>query len=75
MPCGPVNSAADIAADEHTSARHMIVHVEHPSGVPIDIVGAPIKFSATPTEAFVRAPLLGEHAALFLEPAFDRTRP
>ena len=75
VPCGPVNSAADIAADEHTSARHMIVHVEHPSGVPIDIVGAPIKFSATPTEAFVRAPLLGEHAALFLEPAFDRTRP
>ena len=73
VPCGPVNSAADIAADEHTSARHMIVQVTHPSGVPIGIVGAPIKFSATPTEEFTRAPLLGEHAALFLEPAFDRT--
>lgn len=75
VPCGPVNSAADIAADEHTSARHMIVQVPHPSGVPIGIVGAPIKFSATPTDEFTRAPLLGEHAALFLEPAFDRTRP
>lgn len=75
VPCGPVNSAADIAIDEHTSARHMIVEVSHPSGSSIGIVGAPIKFSATPTEEFTRAPLLDEHAALFLEPAFDRTRP
>ena len=73
VPCGPVNNAADIAADPHTSARRMIVEVAHPSGRMIDIVGAPIKFSATPTSEFTRAPLLGEHAALFLEPAFDRT--
>ena len=73
VPCGPVNDAADIAADPHTSARRMIVEVEHPSGRLINIVGAPIKFSATPTQEFTRAPLLGEHAALFLEPAFDRT--
>ena len=75
VPCGPVNNAADIAADEHTSARQMIVQVPHPSGVTIGIVGAPIKFSATPSEDFTRAPLLGEHAPLFLEPAFDRAHP
>ncbi len=69
VPCGPVNSAADIAADEHTSARAMIVSVPHPSGQPTDIIGAPIKFSATPTQEFTRAPLLGEHAARFLAPA------
>ncbi len=69
VPCGPVNSAADIAADPNTSARRMIVEVPHPSGRMIDIVGAPIKFSATPTDHFTRAPLLGEHAPLFLEPA------
>lgn len=63
IPCGPVNFAGDIAADEHVAARDMIVEVPHPSGRPIGVAGAPIKFTATPTERFVRAPLLGEHTA------------
>jgi len=69
VPCGPVNSAADIAADEHTRVREMIVSVPHPCGQLIDIVGAPIKFSETPTREFTRAPVLGEHQPKFLTAA------
>jgi crotonobetainyl-CoA:carnitine CoA-transferase CaiB-like acyl-CoA transferase len=72
IPCGPVNSAADIAGDPHVAAREMIVSVEHPAGRWIDIVGAPIKFSETPTRTFERAPLLGEHDEQVLgRPAAD----
>jgi crotonobetainyl-CoA:carnitine CoA-transferase CaiB-like acyl-CoA transferase len=61
IPCGPVNSAADIAADPHVAARDMIVEVDHPDGATIGIAGTPIKLSGTPAPRFVRAPLLGEH--------------
>ena len=61
IPCGPVNSAADIAVDPHVAAREMIVRVDHPAGGTIDIAGSPIKLTATPADGFVRAPLLGEH--------------
>lgn len=61
IPCGPVNTAADIAHDAHVAARHMIVQVDHPVGRTVDIVGAPIKFSETPTTGFTPAPILGQH--------------
>ena len=61
IPCGPVNSAADIAADPHVVAREMIVRVEHPAGGTVDIAGSPIKLTGTVSGAPVRAPTLGEH--------------
>ena len=63
IPCGPVNTAADIARDPHVAARQMIVDVEHPAGRTVGIVGSPIKLTGTPVGPFVRAPLLGEHTA------------
>lgn len=63
VPCGPVNTAADIAADPHVAARNMIVEVDHPSGTPLRIAGTPIKLSGSPDRPPVRAPLLGEHTA------------
>jgi len=60
IPCGPVNAASDIAADPHVAAREMIVRVDHPDGGRLDIIGAPIKFSETPTDRFTPAPVLGE---------------
>ncbi|MGY1644195.1 CaiB/BaiF CoA transferase family protein [Geodermatophilus sp. SYSU D00703] len=67
IPCGPVNTAADLAADPHVAARDMIVQVDHPAGRMIGIAGTPIKFTGTPSSHFVRAPLLGEHTAEILE--------
>lgn len=67
VPCGPVNTAAQIATDPHVHARSMIVEVGHPSGHTIDIVGAPIKFSRMPSAAFTSAPLLGADPPRFLD--------
>ncbi|MFK0111972.1 CaiB/BaiF CoA transferase family protein [Streptomyces sp. NPDC091217] len=64
VPCGPVNSAADIYADPHLRIRDMLVELEQPgSADPVTVAGQPIKFAGAETRAYRRAPLLGEHTA------------
>jgi crotonobetainyl-CoA:carnitine CoA-transferase CaiB-like acyl-CoA transferase len=60
IPFGPVMNIADITRDPHYAAREMIVSVEQPGDEPIQIVGVPIKMTATPGGVHRRAPLLGE---------------
>lgn len=62
VPFGPVNTAERIFADPHVAARGMLAEVPHAgSGKTVRIVNSPIKFTQTPTEGPVRAPILGEH--------------
>ena len=62
VPCGPVQTAADIFSDLHTQAREMLAEVELPGdNSPVTIVGSPIKFTETRTGVRYRAPLLDEH--------------
>lgn len=64
VPCGPVNTAADIFADPHVAARQMLTEFEMPGdNPPATIVGSPIKFTNTPSGFYRRAPMLNEHAA------------
>ncbi len=61
VPFGPVNTAADIYADPHIAARHMLVEVEHPgSAKPVTIASTPIRLTETPGGVTRRAPLTGE---------------
>jgi crotonobetainyl-CoA:carnitine CoA-transferase CaiB-like acyl-CoA transferase len=67
VPCGPVNTAADLFADPHLRARGMIREVDLPGeNPPVSLAGPPIKFSATPTDIYRRAPCLDEHRAEIL---------
>jgi len=61
VPCGPINSIADMAADPHTAAREMVVELEHPRAGRTRALGLPIKLSATPGRVSRAAPLLGQH--------------
>lgn len=62
VPCGPVNTAADMFADPHVAARGMISQLDLPgANRPVAIVGTPIKYTATPTGLYRRPPMLGEH--------------
>ncbi|MEM9620602.1 MAG: CoA transferase [Pseudomonadota bacterium] len=64
VPCGPVNTAADIFADPHVQARNMITPLELPGdNGEVAIVGSPIKFTATPAGFYRRPPKLDEHGA------------
>ncbi len=68
VPCGPVNTAADIFADPHVKARGMISEFELPGdNSKVSIVGSPIKYTATPSGFYRRPPTLGEHTQEILE--------
>ena len=60
IPCGPILSMKEIAADPALRASGTIVEVDHPTRGRYTTVGNPIKLSDSPTEV-TRAPLLGEH--------------
>ncbi len=60
IPCGPILSMEEIAADQSLRATGTIVEVDHPGRGAYLTVGNPIKLSDSPTEV-VRSPLLGEH--------------
>ena len=44
-----------------TRARDMVVAVEHPVAGRVETIGVPAKFSETPTEVALPAPLYGQH--------------
>jgi crotonobetainyl-CoA:carnitine CoA-transferase CaiB-like acyl-CoA transferase len=69
IPCGPINSYADVFADEQIVAREMVVDVSHPALGRTRALGSPIKLSATPPAVRRRAPQLGEHTEQVLREA------
>ena len=60
IPCGPILSMKEIAADEDLRRSGTIVEVDHPERGPYLSVGCPIKLSDSAVEV-TRSPLLGEH--------------
>ena len=60
IPCGPILSMKEIAADESLYATGTLVEVDHPTRGKYLTVGNPIKMSDSPTTV-TRSPLLGEH--------------
>lgn len=65
IPCGPILSMKELAADESLRATGTIVEVDHPVRGSYLSVGNPIKLSDSPTEV-TRSPLLGEHTDMIL---------
>jgi formyl-CoA transferase len=60
IPCGPILSMEELAADPSLRASGTIVEVDHPRRGKYLTVGNPIKMSDSLTEV-KRSPLLGEH--------------
>ena len=60
IPCGPILSMQELAAEPSLRATGTIVEVDHPKRGKYLTVGNPIKLSDSITEV-KRSPLLGEH--------------
>ena len=69
IPCGPINTYAEVFADPQVIARELAVEVDHPTLGRLRSLGTPIKMSATPLDPHRRAPLLGEHTEEVLRAA------
>lgn len=61
LPAGPIYNMRDVLADEQTQARNMVVEVPHQTLGSTKTIGAPVKFSRTPGEVKLGAPVLGQH--------------
>jgi len=62
IPCGPVNSYAEVFNDPHVLARQMLMEVEHPVAGRVKMTGINVKLSQTPGALQRPAPTLGQHA-------------
>jgi formyl-CoA transferase len=60
IPCGPILSMEEIAAEPSLRATGTVVEVDHPTRGKYLSVGNPIKMSDSPSDV-TRSPLLGEH--------------
>ncbi len=63
VPCGPINSVADVFEDPQVKARGMLRHVPHPSGVDVPQVASPMRFAEAELPLREAPPLLGQHSA------------
>jgi crotonobetainyl-CoA:carnitine CoA-transferase CaiB-like acyl-CoA transferase len=61
VPCGPINRIDEVFADPHVRARGVRVTMEHGRAGTVDLVGNPIRMSATPVADRRAPPALGEH--------------
>jgi CoA:oxalate CoA-transferase len=62
VPCGPVNSVAEVFQDPQILAQQMVIDVDHPGHGIVRMLGFPIKLSETPCRVRRPAPGLGEHS-------------
>jgi crotonobetainyl-CoA:carnitine CoA-transferase CaiB-like acyl-CoA transferase len=62
VPCGPINTVADVFKDPQVKARGLLQHLPHPSGVDVPQVRSPMRFAEAATEMRSPPPLLGQHS-------------
>lgn len=61
VPCGAINNLAEVFADPQVRERGMVHAWEHPLAGSLNLVGSPLKLSATPVRTDHPPPLLGQH--------------
>jgi crotonobetainyl-CoA:carnitine CoA-transferase CaiB-like acyl-CoA transferase len=66
VPCGPINSVADVFRDPQVQARGLLKQVPHPSGVDVPQVGTPMRFADATLQTPAAPPLLGQHSEAIL---------
>jgi crotonobetainyl-CoA:carnitine CoA-transferase CaiB-like acyl-CoA transferase len=66
VPCGPINSIADVFADPQVAARGLTVPMQRTDGTSVTLVANPIGFAQTPVEYRVAPPLRGADTAAVL---------
>jgi crotonobetainyl-CoA:carnitine CoA-transferase CaiB-like acyl-CoA transferase len=61
VPCGAINSLAEVFSDPQVEARKMVTEWKHPVKPDLKLVSSPIRMSATPVRTDLPPPLLGQH--------------
>lgn len=69
VPGGEINTLPELFASEQVAARQMKISMPHPAAGSgqIDLIGNPVKFSATPVTYRRHPPMCGEHTNEILQ--------
>ncbi|MCY1240929.1 Succinyl-CoA:(R)-benzylsuccinate CoA-transferase subunit BbsF [compost metagenome] len=60
VPCGPINTIADVFEDPQVKARGTQIRMTHPVAGEIPLVASPLRMSHTPVQYRRAPPLLGQ---------------
>ncbi|HVR50036.1 MAG TPA: CaiB/BaiF CoA-transferase family protein [Pseudorhodoferax sp.] len=71
VPCGPINSIADVFADPQVRARGLQMAMPHAAGAEVALVANPIRMSDTPVQYREAPPQLGQHTRAVLHDILD----
>ncbi len=66
VPCGAINTVADVFKDPQVQARGLLKQVPHPCGVDVPQVSTPMRFADTPLQTQTAPPTLGQHSDAIL---------
>lgn len=73
VPCGPINTVAEVFADEQVKAIGMVVEAAHATIGRLPQVRSPISLDGEPAPVRLAPPLLGEHTAgVLMELGYSR---
>ncbi|HEY9281190.1 MAG TPA: CaiB/BaiF CoA-transferase family protein [Eoetvoesiella sp.] len=67
VPCGPINSIAEVFQEPQVLHREMLLKMPHPLGVDVPQVACPLKFTKNPIEYTSAPPLLGQQSDAILQ--------
>ena len=67
VPCGAINTLAEVFADPHVREREMVTEWDHAAKSGVQLVASPMKLSATPVRNDLPPPLLGQHTEEVLQ--------
>jgi crotonobetainyl-CoA:carnitine CoA-transferase CaiB-like acyl-CoA transferase len=69
VSCGPINTLEQVFDDPQVKAREMRLEMNHPvaGDRPIDLIGSPLRMSATPPTYRHAPPMLGQHTEEILK--------
>ena len=61
LPCGPINTIADVFDHPQAEARNLVIKTEHSTAGTLKLTGFPYKLTQTPADVHHPPPTLGEH--------------
>ena len=69
ITCGPINTIHQVFTDDQVVSRNMQIQMDHPSagGKSVNLIGSPVKLSASEVSYRYAPPTLGQHTDEVLE--------
>jgi crotonobetainyl-CoA:carnitine CoA-transferase CaiB-like acyl-CoA transferase len=61
VPCGPVNTLADVFLDEHVRSTGILAEVDHPTAGRLEMISSPLLLDGERPGARLPPPTLGQH--------------